>query len=65
MRPADWSLSISEDNLPEHARLEKTSYQFHPMPGEHKTALVKVVPVKRRVQILEEGRILKEENSGN
>jgi hypothetical protein len=64
MRPGDWTLNITDDNLPEHSRLEKTSYQFRPMPGEQKTALVKVVPVRRRIQILEEGGVLKEEKIG-
>jgi hypothetical protein len=34
------------------------------MPGEQKMTLIRVVPVRRQIQILEEGRILKEEKVG-
>ncbi len=63
MRPGAWTLRVSEDNLPEYTRLEMNTFEFSPMPGEEMQALVRVLPQKRQVQILQEGGVLKEQKS--
>ena len=60
MRPSAWTLTVSEDNLPEYARLETSTLEFHPKPGDQIQTLIRVLPQRRRVQILHEGGVLKE-----
>ena len=63
MRPGTWTLKISESGLPPYTRLETSSIEFRPAPGETIETLVRVVPRQRQVQMLYDGGVLKEEKT--
>ncbi|MDI6795026.1 MAG: hypothetical protein QME81_19515, partial [bacterium] len=60
LRPGIWTLKIYNHNLPEYYYLEKDTFEFELTPGQEKEALVKVLPKKRLIHIIEEGGTLLE-----
>ena len=61
IRPGQWTLTAHSDNLPEYHYLEKDIFDIELVPGEKKELLIKVLPRKRTIQIIEQGQILIEE----
>lgn len=61
LRPGKWTLKIYGHNLPQYHYLEKDTFEFELKPGGEEEVLVKVLPRKRRIHIIEEGGILLEE----
>ena len=58
LRPGHWTFKLYEYNLPDYHKFEKEAYEFGLQPGEEKELLVKVIPVRRRIQILREGETI-------
>jgi hypothetical protein len=63
LRPGQWTLTVRADNMPQYHYLEKDSFEIELTPGEKKKMLIKVLPKKRTIQIIEQGEILIEEES--
>jgi len=61
VRPGHWTLTVHADNLPEYHYLEKDTFKIELRPGEKKEILVRVLPRKRTIRIIEEGKTLIEE----
>lgn len=61
VRPGQWTLAVHADNLPEYHYLEKDTFEIELAPGEKKEMLIRVLPRKRTVRIIEEGETLIEE----
>ncbi|WP_304511440.1 MSCRAMM family protein [Desulfobacula sp.] len=61
VRPGQWTLTVRADNLPEYHYLEKDIFEIELAPGEKKEMLIRVLPRKRTIQIIEQGEILIEE----
>ncbi len=61
VRPGSWTLTVHADNLPEYHFLENDTFEIKLAPGEKKKMLIKALPRKRTVQIIEQGEILIEE----
>jgi len=61
LRPGKWTVRMRRDNLPEYHYFEKDTFEFELKPGEEKEILVKAVPKKRSIRIIEQGGILLEE----
>ncbi len=61
LRPGKWTLKIYDDNLPEYHYFEEDTFEFELKPGEEKEALVRVLPKKRLIRLIDEGGTLVEE----
>ena len=61
VRPGQWTLAVHADNLPEYHYLEKDTFEIELAPGDKKELLVRVLPRKRTIQVIEEGGTLIEE----
>ena len=55
LRPGKYILQVFEDNLPELHTFEKSSYEFEIGPGQKRDVLIKVLPVMREIQIVDQG----------
>ncbi len=63
LRPGKWTLKVYEHNLPEYHYLENDTFEFDIEPGQAPQVLVKVLPKRRRIRIIEEGGTIEEEES--
>lgn len=61
LRPGKWTVKLYPQNLPEHHRFEKETFEIELRPGERFTQKIYVFPKKRRIQLLEEGGTIIEE----
>jgi hypothetical protein len=61
LHPGKWTLKVHDHGLPEYHYLEKDTFEFELKPGEKAEVLVKVLPKKRRIRIIEEGGTILEE----
>ena len=61
IRPGQWILTVRADNLPEYHYLEQDIFEIDLAPGEKKEMLIRVLPRKRTIRIIEQGEILIEE----
>jgi hypothetical protein len=61
VRPREWTLKIYEDDLPKYHYFESDTFNLELNPGERKEVLVKVLPKKRSINIIDKGEILLEE----
>ena len=59
IKPGRWTLRVYDISLPEFHYLEKESYEFTLDPGtsQSQVALIKILPQRRRIQLLEQGEI--------
>ncbi len=57
LRPGTWKLSIVEDYMPELSTTERESYQAELKPGERQEIVVKVIPRKRVIKIIDKGEV--------
>ena len=60
IRPGRWVLQVLEGNLPANHYFEKESFEVELVPGGAELVLFKVLPRKRRIQIVQEGGVLRE-----
>lgn len=64
IRPGKWTLKVYKANLPEYHYLEEDIFIVELKPGGRKEVLVRVLPKKRPIRIIEEGATsLREEKS--
>lgn len=56
-----WILKIYDYNLPEYHYFEKDTFELELKPSEKREILIKVLPKKRKIQMLEEGGTIIEE----
>ena len=61
LRPSKWTLKINSENLPEYHYLEKDTFELELKPGQRVEISAKVLPKKRRIQIIAEPKTLLEE----
>jgi hypothetical protein len=61
LRPGKWTLKAQASNLPEHHILEGSTLEVSLEPGQAKTLLVRVLPKRRPIRIVESGGTLTEE----
>ena len=61
LRPGKWTLKINSENLPEYHYLEKDTFELELKPGQRVEISAKVLPKKRRIQIIAEPKTLLEE----
>ena len=61
LRPGKWTLKVYHANLPDYHYLEEDTFAIELKPGDGKEILVKALPKKRFIRIMEEGGILSEE----
>lgn len=61
VRPGQWMLTVRADNMPQYHYLEKDSFEIELAPGERKEMLIRVLPKKRTIRIIEQGETLIEE----
>jgi hypothetical protein len=61
VRPGSWTLTVQADNLPEYNFLETDTFEIKLAPGEKKEMLIRALPKKRTIRIIEQGEILIEE----
>jgi len=57
LRPGEWTVHIPEEGIPEYHYPERDSVRVIVLPGERKEALFKLLPIKRKIRILQEGNI--------
>ena len=55
LRPGTYTLRVSEDDLPELHTFEKSSLEFEIKAGQKEEVLIKVLPVVREIQIVDQG----------
>ena len=58
VRPGSWSVKVVDGNLPEYHFIEKEGLRAEIKPGETHEVEFKVLPKRRRIQILQEGRVI-------
>ncbi len=58
LQPGKWTLMIYKDELPEYHYLGQSIYNFTLLPGQNEELHVRVLPQRRRIQIIEEETIL-------
>ncbi|MCF7950371.1 MAG: carboxypeptidase-like regulatory domain-containing protein [Spirochaetaceae bacterium] len=56
--PGEWTLSVIEETIPPSHRLEKQDYRLELAPGESRRVEIKILPVIRRIQFMEEGEVI-------
>lgn len=61
VRPGQWILTAYTDNIPQYHYLENSRIEIELAPGDAKEILMRVLPKKRTIQIIEEGELLIEE----
>ena len=58
VRPGAWTVTIVDGNLPEYHFVEKEVLHTEIKPGETRDFEFKILPKRRRIQILQEGRVI-------
>lgn len=61
LRPGKWTIKIYANNLPEYHYLEKNDFTIELEPGHGTDIPIKVLPKKRRIQIIAEPKTLVEQ----
>jgi hypothetical protein len=62
IRPGRWTLKIDSESLPEYHYFEKEIYEVELEPGQKSEIFIKVLPKKRRINIIAEPQTLIEES---
>ncbi len=57
LRPGKYTLKVFDDNLPEFHIFEQDTFEFDLQPGAKEDVTVKVVPVLRPIQIIDQGEV--------
>jgi cell division protein FtsN len=58
IRPGHWTLRILDGNLPESYYIDKDTYEYDLAPGQSVEQTFKVLPRKRRIQIIAQGKTI-------
>jgi hypothetical protein len=58
LRPGKWFFTVYEYNLPEMHRLEQPAPEFDLNPGDDKQVLVKVLPIRRQIQFVQQENLV-------
>jgi cell division septation protein DedD len=64
IRPGRWTLEVVDGNLPTNAYFEKDKFELELKPGGAQQVELKVLPRKRRIQIVQAGKVLEETKPG-
>jgi len=64
IRPGRWTLEVVDGNLPTNAYFEKDKFDLELKPGGAQQIVLKVLPRKRRIQIVQAGKVLEEAKPG-
>jgi len=62
LRPGRWNMKVYEYNLPRYHHLEPDTLTVNLAPGSKEEVAIRVLPTKRRIRIIEDGGILKEQD---
>ncbi len=57
LRPGKWTLRVYENNLPEHHVIETPAIEMELEPGQSREALVRILPKRRPIRFIDEGKI--------
>ena len=57
LRPGAYSLKVYDNNLPELHVFEKDTFEFELKPGARETAEIKVLPIVRPIQMIQQGEV--------
>ena len=57
LRPGAYTLKLFDDNLPEFHIFERDTFKFDLKPGVKEEVTIKVVPVVRSIQIIDQGEV--------
>lgn len=57
LRPGTYTLKIFDDDLPEFHVFERDTFEFDLKPGAKEEVTIKVVPVARSIQIIDQGEV--------
>jgi TolA-binding protein len=60
IRPGRWTLRVIEGNLPVNHNFERESLDLEVSPGGTQQVTLKILPRRKRIQILQEGKLLVE-----
>jgi hypothetical protein len=60
LRPVKWTVKIYPNNLPQYHYLEKDTFDLELAPGQNVEIITKVLPKKRRIQIIAEPQTISE-----
>ncbi|MBI3787860.1 MAG: hypothetical protein HY276_06325, partial [Ignavibacteriales bacterium] len=58
IRPGKWKLQVIDGNLPEFHFIEKDAIEVELKPGANEEVSFKILPRKRKILILQEGKVL-------
>ncbi|MBN2373437.1 hypothetical protein JXL19_06610 [bacterium] len=61
LRPGNWILKVWGENIPVYHSLEKDTFEIQLKPGENRELVIKALPRKRHINIIDEGGIITEE----
>ncbi|MGB2868902.1 MAG: SPOR domain-containing protein [Bacteroidota bacterium] len=61
LRPGHWTVRVVGGNIPEYHYVENESAEFDLKPGSKAEILMKVLPRKRIIRIIQEGTIIQEQ----
>jgi uncharacterized protein (DUF2141 family) len=57
LRPGKWTLRVYENNVPEYHAIETPETEIEVEPGQSREALVRILPKRRPVRFIDEGKI--------
>ena len=60
LRPGRWTLRVIEDNPPSSHYFDTTVYKVEPPPAGTREITVRLLPRRRRIQIIDEGKTIEE-----
>ena len=61
LRPGRWTLRVAGGDIPEYHYVENETAEFELKPGSKVDALMKILPRKRTIRIIQEGTIIQEQ----
>ncbi len=62
LSPGEWKLFVQKSGLPEHTFVQQDTIQFFINPGENEEIVIKVLPKKRPIHIIQDGGTILEES---
>ncbi len=57
LRPGDWTVHIAGEGIPEYHVAEQDTFRVALHPGDRLLRLIRVLPKKRKIQMLQEGNL--------
>jgi len=62
LRPGRWNMKVYEYNLPQYHHLDPDTLTVNLAPGSKDKVAIRVLPTKRRIRMIEDGGVLKEQD---